>query len=137
MRIIREADGGLSQHKINFKGVMSHFNSCVPVNFYPQVEQINDIMYYGYWAADPEQWYHDYGGEIMLSYQTIFEMKQDDYFNPVELDVSPDYYDEIDIAFSKFKRGALDYKLQASVDKINTWISAACENKKLKKITIS
>ena len=40
MRIIREADGGLSQHKINFKGVMSHFNSCVPVNFYPQVEQI-------------------------------------------------------------------------------------------------
>ena len=99
MRIIREADGGLSQHKINFKGVMSHFNSCVPVNFYPQVEKINDIMYYGYWTADPEQWYHDYGGEIMLSYQTIFEMKQDDYFNPDDLELDVDY-DEIDIAFS-------------------------------------
>ena len=99
MRIIREADGGLSQHKINFKGVMSHFNSCVPVNFYPQVEQINDIMYYGYWRADPKGW--NGCEDTMLSFQTIFE--DVDVFGDENIDLKINVgWEKIDIAFSKF-----------------------------------
>ena len=108
MRIIREADGGLSQHKINFKGVMSHFNSCVPVNFYPQVEQINDIMYYGYWMADPKGW--NGCEDTRLSYETIFEdsnmrmrllADDDHYLDADDLKINVGW-EKIDIAFSKF-----------------------------------
>ena len=73
MCIIREADGGLNKHKTNFKGVISHFNSCLPVNFYSQVEQTkNNTMSYGYFRADINWW--NGCEDTLLSYQHIFDI---------------------------------------------------------------